>query len=451
MVSISKLTRFFSQGHERSIRAKKNILFSFLIKGTSIAVSFLLVPLTIHYVNQERYGIWLTLSSIVSWVGFFDIGLGNGLRNKFAEAKAKGDIRLARIYISTTYAILTIIVAAVWLAFVIANPFIDWTKILNTSYELRNELQNLVFIVITFFCLRFIFLLITTVLIADQKTARSSFYNLLGNILALAFIFILTKTTQGNLNNLAIVLGGLPVLVLVVATVYYFNGYYKEYKPRLASVDFSHARELMSLGVKFFVLQIAALIIYQTNNIIIAQLFGPSEVTVYNIAYKYFFSVSMVFGIIITPFWSAFTEANAKNDIIWIRNTIKKLVMIWGLICLLIIAMLTFSKPFYHLWVGDGIQIPFSLSLTMAIYLIVNTWCSIFVYYLNGVGKLKLQLYSGIITAIINIPLSIFLGRLYGIAGVVGASIVLGLIGAVWAPIQYHLLITQKAKGIWNR
>lgn len=445
------ISNFFSKGHERSLNVKKNILYSFIIKGGSIIVSFLMVPLTINYISPEKYGIWLTLSSIITWVSFFDIGLGNGLRNKFAEAKALGDTILVRIYISTTYAILSIIILIVWVAIIIINPFLDWTKILNTSVQLKNELEQVVYIVFSFFCLRFVFQLISTILIADQKTARSSFYSLLGNILSLLIIFILTKTTSGSLYFLALVLGGIPVLVFIIATLYYFNGKYKEFKPGIKYVDFKYARNLMNLGIKFFIIQIAALVIYQTNNIIIAQLLGPTEVTVYNITFRYFYSISMVFGIIITPLWSAFTEANAKNDFEWIKNTMKRLIQIWIGLCIVVLLMLLFANTFYKIWVGNAVQIPFSLSVVVALYIVINSWCSIFAYYINGVGKIKLQLYSGFLGAIINIPLSIYLGKIYGIEGVVGASIVLGILGAIWVPIQYSKLIRNTATGIWNK
>ena len=123
------IRNFFTQGNERSINAKKNILIIAVLKGFSIAISLFLVPVTIHYVNPTRYGIWLTLSSIVGWFSFFDIGLGNGLRNKFAEAVASGKPELARTYVSTTYAILTIIIAIVLLLFFCINPFLNWAKI----------------------------------------------------------------------------------------------------------------------------------------------------------------------------------------------------------------------------------------------------------------------------------------------------------------------------------
>ena len=108
--ALTNLKSNLNKGHDRSVKAKKNIFASFIIKGCNIAISLVLVPLTIHYVNPTQYGIWLTLSSIIGWFAFFDIGFGNGLRNKFAEAIAKDDHQLARIYLSTTYAILSIII-----------------------------------------------------------------------------------------------------------------------------------------------------------------------------------------------------------------------------------------------------------------------------------------------------------------------------------------------------
>ena len=82
---------FFTKGNQRSLQAKKNIIGSLLIKVLSIATGLVLVPLTIHYINPSQYGVWLTLSSMIAWISFFDIGFTHGLRNKFAEARAKGD------------------------------------------------------------------------------------------------------------------------------------------------------------------------------------------------------------------------------------------------------------------------------------------------------------------------------------------------------------------------
>jgi O-antigen/teichoic acid export membrane protein len=448
---LSLIRDFFTKGNERSINAKKNIVFITILKGLSIAISLFLVPITIHYVNPTRYGIWLTLSSIVGWFNFFDIGLGNGLRNKFAEAVASGKTELARTYVSTTYAILIVIVVIVLTIFFCINPFLNWTKILNTPADMSGELRSLALIVFTFFCLEFVMQLMTTIITANQQPAKASVFGFLGNLFSLSIIYLLTKTTSGNLIYLGTVFSVTPVLVLASSSIWFYTHSYRKYAPSLKFVKFHYARDLMSLGIKFFVIQMAAVIFYQTSNIIIAHLFGPEEVTPYNIAYKYFSVITMAFSIIMLPLWSAYTEAWVKRDIDWIKNTINKLILIWGLIAIGVGVMLLASTFIYRMWVGKEIKVSLSISVVMAAYVIVNGWCGIFSQFLNGVGKIKLQLYISTIGAILNIPLAIFLGKHFGIYGVLLSTVILAAVSAIWSPIQYKKLINNTASGIWNK
>lgn len=448
--TLSFINRKINGGHERSVKAKKNILAAFLIKGGSIIISLFLVPLTIHYVSSDQYGIWITLSSIIGWFGFFDIGFGNGLRNKFAESVARGEHEKARIYVSTTYAILTIIVAIILVIFLSINPFLNWSKILNAPSKMAAELSTLALIVFVFFCLQFVLQLITTVLTADQQPAKASLFNFYGSLFSILLIFILTKTTSGNLIYLGAVLGFIPSAVLIVSSIWFYSRKYKIYAPSLKYVKFSYARDLMTLGVKFFLLQIAGIVLYQTSNIIIAQLFGAAEVTPYSIAYKYFSIIPMVMGIIMSPFWSAYTEAWVKKDIDWIKKSLKNLRLIWASLAILSIIMLVFSNFVYRIWVGKEVIVPFSVSLALSIYVVMLCWTNIYSLFLNGAGKIKLQLYISFLTMLFNIPLAIYLGKKIGIAGIVLSTIILCAISIIIEPIQANKLINNKAKGIWN-
>ena len=87
MVNIrSKIYSYFTKGNERSVIIKKNIAASLVLKCVSILISLQVVPLTIDYINPTKYGIWLTLSSIIAWLSYFDLGFAHGFRNRFAEA-----------------------------------------------------------------------------------------------------------------------------------------------------------------------------------------------------------------------------------------------------------------------------------------------------------------------------------------------------------------------------
>jgi len=448
---ITFFNNFFS-GHHRSVKAKKNILASIFLKGISILTSLLLVPLTIDYLTPTKYGAWLTLTSVIGWFVFFDIGLGNWLRNKFAEAKAEENDVLAKVYVSTTYAIITIISIILFIAFFVVNQFLDWGKILNVSTDLK-EIEYLVLVVYTVFCFQFIVKLINVIFIADQKPAISSAINTLGSLISLLMVYVLIKTTHGSLLYLGASFSLINLIIPLIVSVFVFNGSYKKYSPSFDTIDFSKSKELLGLGVRFFITQIAAIIVTATDNIIIAQLFGSEEVVVYNVSYKYFAVISMVFTIITSPYWSAFTEAYVKKDIIWIKETIIKISKLWLLVLLLLIVMLLLSNYFYQLWIGDRVTIPFKLSLVMAMWAILGTSIMIFGSFLAGVNKIQLSLYHSIFASIVNIPLSILFAKYFemGSVGVILASVVCIFPRIIFQPIQYWKIITGKATGIWNK
>jgi len=448
------ISNFFTKGHERSIQAKKNIAATFVIKGFSILISLIFVPIVLNYVNPDGYGIWLTLSSIVGWFSFFDIGLTQGLRNKFAEAKARGDDNIAQIYVSTTYAILGIIFFSVWLIFIIVNNFLDWSSILKVSESMRSDVSILAIIVFTYFCIIFVLRIITTIFLADQKSAKSSLIDLLGQVASLIFIFILVKTTEGSIIKLGIALCVSPILVLVIANIVSYKGNYRKYRPVVSQVKFVYAKGLFNLGLIFFIIQFAGIIQFQTANIIIARNFGTEDVTAYNIAFKYFGILTMLNTIFLTPFWSASTEAFQKNDIQWIKNAIKK----YNLLNLLLIGagiiMLVFSEPVYQLWLGEGrVNIPFSLSLWGFIYFNVILFGSKYVSLLNGINALRIQFIASIISPFLYIAAALVLIRFYhaGVYALFIASVIANFNAIILAPLQYYKIITKNKKGIWIR
>jgi O-antigen/teichoic acid export membrane protein len=454
--AISSFLAYFrkqiNKGQERSIKAKKNILGSLVIKGLSIAISFVLVPLTINYVNSSNYGIWLAVSSIVGWFSFFDIGLTQGLRNKFAEAKARDDDESAQVYVSTTYAILGIIFTAVWFVYLAVSQFLDWSAILKVAPEMKGEVTILALIIFTYFCLQFVLRIITTIVIADQQPAKSSLIDLLGQVATLVFIGILVITTEGSLIYLALALCVSPLLVLLAANIFLFKGVYKKYKPALSKIDFSNYKGLFNLGLTFFVIQIAGIIQYQTANIIIARNFGTLEVTSYNIVYKYFQMINMVFTIFLTPFWSASTEAYEKGDYQWIKNGIKKYNRLNILVFGLSILMLLFSDTFYDLWLGEGtVEIDFLLSFWGFIFFNIAMFGGKYMSFLNGISALRIQFWSSMASPLIYIGIVYVLISYFemGVYAIFVAAVLANYNAFILAPLQYYMIIVKGKRGIW--
>ena len=360
---IGKLRRqkisFLYSGSERTVKVKKNIVLLGIMKVVSIFCGLLIVPLTLNYLSPTEYGVWLTLSSIVGWLVYFDVGLGNGLRNRFAEALAVGDTHLARIYVSTTYFLIALIVGSGLILFLGINHFLDWHKILRAYSISYHDLNLLVLIVVISFGMRFVFSLIGTILTADQEPGRAGMMEVSVNIISLAAVYSLTKYAASSLLTFGIVLSAIVVLVPVIASVWFYSKRYRFVAPSVHLIQMKYAKPLANIGIQFFIIQITALIVFSTSNVLIANFLGPVEVTAYNIVFKYFSVVSMIFGITIAPFWSAFTEAFHKREFEWIKSSTRKLIAMWFLATFVTIVMLVVSQPVYHLWIGNKVSCAF--------------------------------------------------------------------------------------------
>jgi O-antigen/teichoic acid export membrane protein len=202
--------------------------------------------------------------------------------------------------------------------------------------------------------------------------------------------------------------------------------------------------------VVFFIIQIGALVLFQTDNIVIAQLFGPAQVTTFNIAYKLYSVFIMGFNIIIAPFWSAFTDAYTKGDLEWIKSVMLKMRYLWVLISVGAVILFFISPFIYNIWLGHAISVPVSLSLAMTLYIIAYTWQTIHVFFLNGINKIRLQLALVVLSSLVNIPLAVYWGNRIGLAGItLSNAFLFFLMGAIFY-VQTKRILEQNATGIFN-
>jgi O-antigen/teichoic acid export membrane protein len=440
-----RLRNLLLGGSERSVKAKKNIAAMIFIKGGNILVGLLLVPLTLHYVSSETYGIWLAISSMVAWFSFFDIGINNGLKNRLAEALAREDIPLAKRYVSTTYALLILIFIPLMVILLVVAPMLDWYSILNLQQEAVSGLLASVCIVITYFCINFILSTVNVVMTADQRPADAAFRTLVQQVLTLAVIYILTLTTKGSLVNLCLALCACPIIVVGVFNLTLFFGRYKRIAPSLRDVDFSTAPDLFKLGIQFFIIQIAGVIQYQMTNFLIIRYFGATEVTEYNIAYKYFNIPYMFWMTMLTPVWAAVTDAIAKNDYPWVKGAVKKYLLLFLVFLAGTLLMLVLSQPLYRLWVGDSVIVPFQVSLWVMVFNLAMMFGSIFVNVLNGAGILRVQAIACIISPFVFLGFCFLFIRMgWGVKSILIASILANFNGLLFAPVQCWNLLRKR-------
>lgn len=431
---------------------KRNTVWVFIIRYSSFLIELIKVPILLSYLDNERYGVWLTIVSIVLWTHQFDFGLGTGLRYKFTESLTLGDKERGKALISTAYVSMAVIMMAVFVILAPLSSLVDWTHMLNVSTISNTELFWSIFSVFAIFVFRFVVELISTVLKADQRPALANMMVPIGTILSLLCILVL-KTFSHNSLLLACIAMALPyALVLLFANIYFFSKDFREYVPSIHHYKKELFKDIYSLGLKGFVGHLAALFVFATANFIVSKVMSPSDVTTYNIARQYF-AIPVTFITTITvPMAAPITDAYVSGDYNWIRRLMRKFAYVITLAIVVIICMLLVSSFAFHIWVGDKVIVPLMLCIAFTIDGIFTIIATPFVDFLGGVGKLLFRVYLSIFKIITFIPLAVFLLKQMGLPGLVLATLLINTLpNLIFSYIQYNLIINKKAKGIWNR
>ncbi len=443
------LVRFFNSGSPRSQLIKKNIFGTFGLKAISMLTSFALVPLTIGYVSNQLYGVWLALSSVLNWIGLFDVGFGNGLRNRLTENLALGNMEKCQQYVSTTYYCLTLIFIPLAILCTIGCGWINWSSLLNVSPSMNADILQTVRIVVSFTCVTFIVKNLSMILMALQFNALASALNTIGQVLSLLVIGLLTIFTKGNLLYLALALTVIPFGVYLVASIYMFKYHYPYLSPRLKMVRTELIKDILNLGIKFFTIQIACLVLYGLMNVLISNVSSPEYVTEYNVVYKYFSVPVMVFGIILTPFWNAYTEAYTLGDYSWMNSLYRKLTKMLLIGYLGVLVLIVFHSFFFKIWLGKSVDVHMSMVIAVSSYVVIQMFCNLQTSIINGTGCITLQLYGSFVMTVVNIPLALFLGSFLGAEGIIYSVAFLNLVWAVPSYLQVRKILNKTASGIW--
>lgn len=428
----------------RTSLAIQNILASFMIKGWSGIVQLLLVPLTIACLGTYVNGLWMTIAAILMWIDNMDIGLANGLRNKLAEAKASGDEALARSYVSTTFVMLIVIMALVILCMVLLTFCTDICSLLNIDPTKSPDTETVIVMAFIVTCITFVFKITGNVYLALQLPAVNNLIMVVGQTCTLLAVWVLHMCEISSLIYVALAYTLSPLLVNVIAFAYTFMCRYPELCPSIKAFSTQHLSSLFSLGIRFFVIQIAGIVLFMSGNIVISRLFTPEAVTPYQVAYRYYSLALIVFTLIITPFWSATTDAYNRGDYEWIMKARSRFRLVMMCLAVMLFFMVAVSDWVFDIWVGPEVVVSRELSIYFALYLFVIMYSQTYSFFLNGMGVLNLQLIVTVIAAIAYIPLAVVMGRSLGLPGICLALSIVNIPGAIVNMMQFDFVLKRK-------
>jgi O-antigen/teichoic acid export membrane protein len=402
-------------------------------KGVMIAATLISVPLTLHYLGPERYGVWLVISSFSIMLSFADMGLGNGVLNAVAKAHGREDRASIRETVSSGYFALSLAAAAILVGFALAYPFLPWERVFNVDTALaRAETGPALATYAVCFALAIPLSLIQKLQVGLQQSFVSSLWQCLGSVFALVGLLIVMEL-EGGLPWLVAALAGLPLVASLINSLVFFAGQGSDLVPSPSAVSRRGITVALRTGALFFILQIVVSMAYGADTLIIAQVAGAAEVPQYAVPERVFALVSMVLVMFLTPLWPAYGEAIARGDHAWLRRTLKMSLLISAIISSILCGILVLLSPMIvRLWVGDQIQPTWLLLIGLAVWRVIEITANAIVMFLNGTNALRSQVYIALVAGPVMIALKIYLTRTFGIAGIPwGASLAFLLCSAI--------------------
>jgi O-antigen/teichoic acid export membrane protein len=412
-------------------------------RGIATLSALIAAPLAIPYLGSERYGLWVTITSLSVVLAFMDLGVGNSLLTSIARADGLQDRRL----LNTTVATGTLLLGAVGVALIpltiLGYLFVDWAQVFNVQDPIaRQEVAPAVLAFGLCFAVSLPLTAFANVRYGLQQAYVNSVFTGAGNIAGLGLLMLAISLHLG-LPWLVVAYMAAPLLAGMA------NGFVllrerPSLKPTAHRYEATIASSLLRSGMQFFLLQLAMSVAFYADTLIAASVVGPVAAAEYAVATLLFLIPAGVAAAALSPLWPAYAEANARGDHHWVRATLGRSVLVaialTGPMCILIYA---FNPQIQDIWIGGTVMAPALLVLGMALWTVLRAVGQAVAMFLNGLHLLRVQVITAVLMAPLNLILSVWLSSRIGVEGVILGTLIAYPI-ATLIPIAVYLRSTLR-------
>lgn len=385
-------------------------------------LSFTQIPIALHALGAEAFGIWITLNAAQGMLTVLDFGIGYAMQNKISEAFARGDYTsVSQLYVSGVVAVSLIAFIVFPVGIFVVYSF-NWGSVLSVSHEhLVQQLPTLVVLFLAFFCLNLVLNTAQRLAMGLQMGSTISIWQIAAGVMTFAAICLAAKLGFGLTGFYATLC--IPLALGNVGLICHVIGKNKMRFPSLRP-DPVRCRQMFRDGSLFLIPQIGAVSQTMLPTLLITSQLGPASAIPYNMGQRLLSIPQQVVQLYFQPFWPAYAEAAGRNDHQWIRDTYRKTskyAWMIGLVCASGFALL--GPTLINMWTGNPVAVP-SLSLTIlqATWFLLTTLAVPMVTLLNGLSRLAGQASYGTISCLFALLGMCLLVRNYGAGGVLTAQ-----------------------------
>lgn len=437
------------RAQERYRRLALSASATALAKLITVGTTLITVPLTLHYLGIERYGMWMAMSSVIAMLSFADLGMGNGILTAVAESNGRDDRDAIRRIISSGYLILGLIGALLAAAFFAFYPYCDWGHLFNVhSSQASAEAGPALAVLVAALALNVPLGIVQRVQAGLQQGFSASLWQCLGSLLGLVAVLTAIHGEAALPWLVAGMVGG-PLVAASINTIQFFGFARRDLRPAPGDLAADNIGRIARCGFWFLILQIAVSLAYASDNFVIAQVLGAGAVTAYAVPEKMFALITVLVGMALGPLWPAYGEAIARGDGSWVLQTLKRSIAgAVAISALLACALILFGNQIMSIWVGPAVAPPWTLFAVLGVWKVTEAAGSALAMFLNGANLLRLQAVLAATMACAAIVLKFFLVQRLGVAGAVFATTICY---AVFVLAPWSFLLPRIARDLAQR
>jgi O-antigen/teichoic acid export membrane protein len=412
----------------RSERSRRAILTggaATLARVVQIATSLVTVRMTLEYLGHERFGLWMTISSVLAMAAFADFGMGLGVMNTVSAAYGRDDIEGIRKAVSSGFAALNCIAAFLLFAFFAGYRFVNWADFFRVaSPQARSDAGPAMAVFAVCFALNISMDVVQRVQLGLQQGYHYNLWQLFGSIAGLIGV-VAGVRLHASLPMLVSAVAGAPVAATLLNTIHFFGFLRPDLRPRLQFASRDVIWQVARLGGMFFVIQMVVAISFSADNLIVARTLGALAVPALAIPQRMFSIIAAMIIMLVTPLWPAYGEAVSRGDMIWVRRTLlRTLAGVFAATSIAAVALIALSKPILLMWVGPSIHPPFPLLLGLAVWAVLQCVTGTLQLFLNGASILRFQVATHCVFGVFCLAAKIWAAHRFGISGMPWATVV---------------------------
>ena len=411
---------------KRSRRVFEAGFSAVICKGLVLALNAVSIPIAVRYLGPEQFGVWVTISTTLALLIVLDLGIAGALTNYISEAYALDDKELAGRYAATGLFVMMLIAIGLGAVGAALWPLVQWGALFRLPDAENNRMiSHAVAAAYVVFLVGLPAGLAAKFLGGYQEIRTANIFAAIGAGANLLAVVIITRL-HGSLVMLVIGSSGATVGTNLACLLWLVIWHKPWLMPTFARWHSPLVRPLVLTGLSFFVLQLAGLAVFNTDNFIIAHYLGPAQVTPYSITWKLVGYTAALQTIMTPALWPAYAEAWTRGDLRWIRRTLRTVILVSmgaaGLGCLVLIV---WGKTIIRIWAGPAAVPTQTLIVLMCVWVMICTFMANTSTVLVATKMTRMLAWLSVSVAIANLAASIWLVQRIGSVGVI-----LGTIGS---------------------